>query len=48
MPPVSFYYYVYGVVNYIINEHYQCIDSYDAAYSFFGLIKEELEKNPNF
>lgn len=48
MPPFPFYYYIHGFINYIINKHYQGIDSYDAAYSFFGLIKEKLEKNPNF
>ncbi len=47
MPPIPFYYYIHGFINYIINEHYQDIDSYDAAYSFFCFIKERLEKNPN-
>lgn len=48
MPPIPFYYYIQGIIDCIINEHYQSIDSYDAAYSFFGLIREKLEKNPHF
>lgn len=48
MPPVPFYYYVQGVINHIINGHYKGIDAYDAAHSFFVLVKEKLEKNPSF
>lgn len=48
MPSVPFYYYVQGVINHIINRHYKGIDAYDAAHSFFVLVKEKLEKNPGF
>lgn len=46
--PFPFYYYIHRLINYIINKYHQGIDSYDAVNSFFGLIKERLEKNPNF
>lgn len=46
MPPVPFYYYIDGAIDFILTKHYKGTNAIGMAEGFFSLVKEKLEENP--